>query len=204
MRALAHAWRVVLAATCAACVVTDSSAPSAKTRRAESALAPPSQPAVLYARDGTPVPVGAQPSGDGSVPHTPTVGAESRTFLLELYQQSVDAKEALEREVRALHADVADLRGALAERERELQTERVRAEGLEGERVRLTAENAELAARLVTAQVRRLEAERLLLESKIEALRAQEAAREAAAAAPGASGSSAIPASLPPSAEGAR
>ena len=39
----------------------------------------------------------------------------------------------------------------------------------------LRAENQELAARLTTAQVRRLEAEKLLLQAKIEMQRAREA-----------------------------
>lgn len=197
--------RAVLAlalAACASCIVTDPGPPPGEARRSESAAPPPTQPSVLYARDGTPVPVGAQPVGDGSVPHTPTVGAESRTFLLELYQETVDAKEALEREVRSLHADVSELRTSLAAREAELQAERGRAEGLEAERQRLSGENAELAARLVTAQIRRLEAERLLLESKVEWLRAQESARASSdmpldESAPARSGTSAANQRLP-------
>ena len=49
---------------------------------------------------------------------------------------------------------------------------------LETERTRLEAENLELAGRLTTAQVRRLQAEKLLLEHKIAEQRARVAKAE--------------------------
>jgi hypothetical protein len=171
-----------LAALCAAgCIVAERAPePPAEARLSEAAAGRPAQAAVLYARDGTPVPLAAQPAQDGAGAHLPRPSGESRTYLLELYQETVDAKEALGREVRALHAELDALRQGLAARERELENERAHVESLEAERLRLEEESRELAARLVTAQIRRLEAERLLLEAKIEWLRAQELGRAGA------------------------
>ncbi len=47
-------------------------------------------------------------------------------------------------------------------------------DALEAERARLQEENFDLAGRLVTAQIRRLESEKILLESKIEWQRLEE------------------------------
>jgi hypothetical protein len=89
-------------------------------------------------------------------------------YILELYQQAIDDKEALEVEVEALTAAldkandiIQQSHERLVEVQGLLEEERSRSERLEGE-------GRELASRLTTAQIRRLEAEKLLLEAKLE------------------------------------
>ncbi len=125
---------------------------------------------LLYARDGSPVP--DQPGGsvttaDGT---TRELGSNdgSRPYLLELYQSAVDQKEALELEVTALQREL-DL--AHQERARQENERSVLQASLQEKDAQLTAreqENLELAARLATAQIRRLEAEKILLEATLE------------------------------------
>lgn len=127
---------------------------------------------VLYARDGTPVPASG-PGGAYEIPpdapaHGVQRGEQSRMYLLELYQETVDRKEALELEVRSLTADLRiareELIGVQAEREAARQT----IAELEAVRDRQREELRALAERLVTAQIRRLESDKLLLEAKID------------------------------------
>lgn len=143
--------------------------------------APDSAPA-LYARDGTIVvdPQSANVvAGDRPTPArralTPSDGG--RMYLLELYQNVIEERDGLSREVTSLQADLeqarAELRAAL-----EVQEDlRQRLGALEATNTELVAENLDLAGRLTTAQIRRLQAEKLLLEHRIAAERS---AREAA------------------------
>lgn len=130
----------------------------------------PAEP-VLYARDGSVVnpnaPANAAPSRD-----LPTQ-AGSRMYLLDLYQKAVEEKEALALEVKGMHAALAKEQAQTESVARERDALQAKLQALEDEKQKLTAENADLAARLVTAQIRRLESEKALLESKIDALRAQ-------------------------------
>jgi len=92
---------------------------------------------------------------------------EGRMHIIELYQQVLDERDSLMGEVEALTA-------ALERAQTLLQTTRQTASDLEariaaleeGHRL-LLSENQEIAGRLTTAQIRRLEAEKLLLESRI-------------------------------------
>ncbi len=137
----------------------------------------------LYGRDGTPV--SAQPGGTVALDGRPSRELDgkdgSRMYILELYQQAVNEKEALQLEVQALSA-------ALDQTEAErvsVVTKLMASEAanaalksdLEAERVR----SKDLAERLTTAQIRRLEAEKLLLEAKIEWQRVQDVIRAEAA-----------------------
>jgi hypothetical protein len=175
-----------LAAACAllagACAVApthaDSGAPSVFTHPPEAG-----EP-LLYARDGSVVEPAAQDVAESGTAGRRDVGAESgRMYLLELYQQVIDERDSLSREVYALRADLEAQSGALGQSQ-------ARVIELEGElRVqqaevqRLGAEGQDLAARLTTAQIRRLQAERLLLEHKL-GLQKEREAQAAAAAAP--------------------
>lgn len=125
---------------------------------------------VLYSRDGTPVP--ASPSGVITTTAVPARDLSSRDegtrpYLLELYQASVERNDELQLEVELLTRQ-------LQKSHEEHQAETAHAQELEG-RVQelqarvaeLDAQAVELAARLTTAQIRRLEAEKLLLETTL-------------------------------------
>ena len=133
----------------------------------------------------TPTPEERAPlhSWDGGVVDAPALGTvdtvmepparglepsvEGRMHIIELYQTVLDERDMLRDEVDALRAalarsqdDFERARGSVAEMD-------TRVGALEeGNRV-LAEENRELTSRLATAQVRRLEAEKLLLETQI-------------------------------------
>jgi hypothetical protein len=109
----------------------------------------------------------------GAATHGVEPAESGRLYILELYQQVLDQRDALQQEVAALHADLE-----LAQKEIEGLGGRAtdgesRVGALEQEVASLRAENQDLAGRLTTAQVRRLEAEKLLLQAKIEIQRAR-------------------------------
>lgn len=131
----------------------------------------------LYARDGSVV--GAD---SGSAPEAPaaTQGVADRQlgpseggrmYILELYQKAIDERDALELEVRSVQSELERARAAATKAEGEQSGSAGRIAALEEENRRLLAENVELAARLATAQIRRLQAEKLLLEARIAELR---------------------------------
>ena len=169
----------------ASCLVPPVDAPA---RESISAAPPQSDPwrsgqdrRNLYARDGSPVP--NQPAA--SVTTADGIGRElgqdegSRPYLLELYQQTIEQKEELALEVSALHAALEEA----DHRQLELQTEnegmQMRLSELEQRITTLEEDKLDLAGRLATAQIRRLEAEKLLLETTLEWTQFQ-AARAAA------------------------
>ena len=139
--------------------------------------AKPVPEARLIARDGTIV----SPQQPGTVAVTPRPGKDStreegsRWTLLEQYQSAISAKEELEFEVTALGAalDQSEAEAArLSQVVQELQTQLAsQAQTIAS----LKDESLELAARLTTAQVRRLQSEKLLLEGKLEWARVQAA-----------------------------
>lgn len=150
----------------------------------------------LLARDGSvvadPVPGGV--TRNDVLAHEMQPTATGRMYILELYQQAIDDRDALELEV-------GSLRNALEQRDAANQSLRAKLVETEAdvsskadEIQKLLEENQELAARLATAQIRRLEAERMLLEAKLEWL---EAARTAAEKAEGAAAPATKPAMKP-------
>ncbi|MFN0244916.1 MAG: hypothetical protein ACKVWV_18695 [Planctomycetota bacterium] len=140
----------------------------------------PAEPAesVLYARDGSVVtpnaPATNAPSRDLPTP------AGSRMYLLDLYQKAVEEKEALALEVKGLNAALSKEQAQTESVIRERDALHARLQALDDEKKELATENVDLAARLVTAQIRRLESEKALLEWKIDALRSQAASDDAA------------------------
>lgn len=124
----------------------------------------------LYSRDGSPV--GVQETGTVAVKpevtHAATQTDGSRWTLLEQYQDAIAANEELEFEVSALGEalDIAETQVAtLTATNDEL---RGQMSDYEARIAALESENIELAARLTTAQVRRLQSEKLLLEAKLD------------------------------------
>lgn len=132
---------------------------------------------VLYARDGSVV--AGDPPGSITATGEPTRDiashAGSRMYLLDLYQKAMDEKDALSLEVKGLDATLAREQGQIDALTKERDALSAQLHELQEENQRVTAENADLAARLTTAQIRRLEAEKLLLEARIEWQRAQDA-----------------------------
>lgn len=141
---------------------------------------PPEQATVLYARDGTPVsasgPSGAQePSGPLSARDL-AGGQGGRMYILELYQNVIEERDVLSHEVLALGDELERARQALLsadQRGMELET---RLAAAAEENQRLAAENVDLAGRLTTAQIRRLQAEKILLEQRLAEIGAVSAA----------------------------
>lgn len=166
----------ILAATCllsAACVMTPQGALSPEVMSATPTvtMSEVTTEPILYARDGTPIhasgPFAVEPGEDGPA-HGVQRGEQSRMYLLELYQEAVDAKEALELEVRSMTVDLQLAREEVMAAQTELEQARARIGQLEGEVGAQRNELRELAERLITAQIRRLESDKLLLEAKID------------------------------------
>ncbi len=122
---------------------------------------------VLYARDGSVVQQG-NPSGATNLPRREVQNQEgSRTKILELYERVVEERDQLRLAVSARDSELAQLH-------QQLEREVARANGLESRvasaelaSVGLAGQNLELAARLTTAQIKRLEAEKKWLELSI-------------------------------------
>lgn len=114
-----------------------------------------SQPEAGIQHDASPSTRGLEPSLQG------------RMHILELYQEVLDERDTLQNEVDALRAALARTRDA--EEQMSAESERTRREMQEllAAQAKLQAENRELLARLTTAQIRRLETEKLLLETQI-------------------------------------
>ena len=102
-------------------------------------------------------------------------------YILELYQKAIDERDALELETRSLQSELDGARASLANTDRESAALQAQIAQLSAENKRLLDENVELAARLTTAQIRRLQVEKILLESRLEELRAAQAASQATA-----------------------
>ncbi|MCK6445377.1 MAG: hypothetical protein L6Q99_03210 [Planctomycetes bacterium] len=133
-------------------------------------------PPVLYGRDGKPV--GAAPRSVAA-DSTPTDG---RLTLLELYQTSCQERDALLGELELVRADLDRTQAALLEAQAKIAGYETESADEAAQLEALRAENLELAARLATAHVRRMEAEKRVLELELEALEKAAAAESAAQA----------------------
>ncbi len=133
------------------------------------------RPAPLIGWDGSPIgastPIGAGRSGgpvEVQLPaHDVKPSEGGRMYILELYQAVLEERDALRIELGALDAEVERQRAALEEGQGEIERLEARVAELQAGREALLAENIELAERLLTVQIGRLEAERLLLEIRI-------------------------------------
>jgi len=144
---------------------------------------------VLYGRDGEPVATSdpvqeggllAREAADAAARATGggrAVGVDEggRMYILELYQKVIEERDALTLEVAALRSEVERARQALAGAEVRISELETRCTAADKERDALRSENVELAGRLTTAQIRRLQAEKMLLELRIAQQRALEA-----------------------------
>lgn len=135
----------------------------------------------LYARDGSVV--DASPRGSveprETLSHDLQPSGGGRMYILELYQEVMNERDDLQRELYQVSEENKKKSAALAEAEIRYAQLEEHIGGLEQEKRQLVEENLDLAGRLTTAQIRRLEAERLLLKSRI--LEAQDSVGETAA-----------------------
>jgi hypothetical protein len=115
-----------------------------------------------------------------------------RMHIIELYQKVLDERDALAQEASDLSAAIEESQAALASGEERTAQLELRIQALESDLARSQQETLDLAGRLATAQIRRLEAEKMLLESRIESHRAR------AEAATSRSGPGAKPPATPP------
>jgi hypothetical protein len=192
-----------IGAWCASCQVTDEYPASgalfptlvASTDSQQDAR--PIVEPVLYGRDGRPVGIPPQSESAGvelatGAPAGMQPGESGRMHILELYQRAIEEREQLQGEVQALLRDLEQQRVSTAHEQRRASELEAKLAALELERARVVEENIDLAGRLTTAQIRRLQAEKLLLEHKLGALEV----RPEAAGTAGATGSAAS--QLPP------
>ena len=131
-----------------------------------------SPPAVLWARDGSPVDDGRGPVEDAHAMPEPTTtpgpsapnardvkSEDGRLYLLELYQSAVDERDDLILEVGRQEEIILDLRSLHATLETEFSEMQARLQTLEQEKMAAEEQSFELANRLTTAQIGRLQAE---------------------------------------------
>lgn len=149
---------------------------------------------VLYGRDGSPVgaavPQGG-PGGIGQAPgpvqisegplnHGPEIDETqgSRVVMLDLYQQAVKDRERLMEEVAWAQDELDKAYGIIQAHEANAEDHASQLEEASAANAQLESQVFELAERLATAQLRRLEAEKLLLEKTLEQTRAQQEANQ--------------------------
>jgi len=130
----------------------------------------------LYARDGSVVSTGAQPGREPEPRREIGQGEGSRVYLLELYQKSMDEKNALAIDVENLRAALDEERRLAAVTGAELEKARNDLVQVTKERDELRAQAFDLAARVTTSQIARLEAEKAWLELKIDVQKREEEA----------------------------
>ena len=106
----------------------------------------------------------------------------SRMFLLERYQGVVDERDAMGREIMGLNAMIDAMGGQITALEADLGMANTTCADRQAEISRLMAENTTLAERLTTAQIARLEAERILLEESIQRIQVEALVKGAAPA----------------------
>ncbi len=167
----------------AACKVTDEYPSSGTLFPALPASPVPGSPkpetqdagSVMYGRDGKPVGAPSNPNPGGvelGSAASPSLlpGENGRMHILELYQKVIEERDALVMEVSELLRQVEQGRLDLAAEKRRATELESKLAVLEADRARTLDENLELAGRLTTAQIRRLQAEKLLLEHKLQTL----------------------------------
>jgi hypothetical protein len=164
---------LVLAALAASCMTLPPEEPAPRGGHTEETTPARAEPAVLYARDGTPVSsAGPVPPG-GEIDSRQLGEGGGRMYILELYQSVIEERDSLSAEVAALTTELERMRQTLLEADARITELEGEVESLTIERQQLIDDNMELAARLTTAQIRRLQTEKILLEKTLSELRAE-------------------------------
>ncbi len=134
---------------------------------------------VLYGRDGSPV--GSASGGQagqphlqgptvtetGNMPHRPAEAGGSRPVLLELYQEAVAARDNLSLELEMTRVALRETEDRLMGMEIQLTTEMQNGQAAQDKLAKAEEQMYEMGRRLAVAQMRRLEAEKLLLEKTL-------------------------------------
>jgi chromosome segregation ATPase len=157
------------------CGTTPSNAPNPAAT--SSSVSPKTNPGegTLYARDGSVVNAANQPTRPDQEPRRELGSQEgSRVYLLELYQKAMDEKNALALEVESLRATLDDERKTATTTTTEEEQLKTSLAQVTQERDALKAQALELAARVTSAQIARLEAEKSLLQMQIDAVQKDE------------------------------
>jgi predicted nuclease with TOPRIM domain len=138
----------------------------------------PSTGETLYGWDGAPIGNPVQSAEPGRVQVTerglshaldgPDLSGGSRLVLLELYQQTVEEREEFALRVEAQDAALEEADRRYQDLERHFVELQGGYEALRSEKAQVEQECRELGARLTTAQIRRLQAEKAWLESAID------------------------------------
>lgn len=159
---------LLLSALCACGTTPPAASPTGPT---SSSVSPKTNPGegTLYARDGSVVNAGSQPTRADQEPRR-ELGAQegSRVYLLELYQKAMDEKNALALEVESLRATLDDERKTATATTTEEDQLKASLAQVTQERDALKAQALDLAARVTSAQIARLEAEKALLQMQID------------------------------------
>ncbi|MEL6428763.1 MAG: hypothetical protein AAFU73_00400 [Planctomycetota bacterium] len=137
-----------------------------------SGTAPGAPAPTLYGRDGSPVAAAAP----GAVvttqkPIGPGVASDpggSRSLMLDKYAEAVEQRDELRKENEGLQAALELAEGRARELDGQLGALQTAFDALGHEKKNGDAKVVDLAARLATAQIARLEAERALLEATLE------------------------------------
>lgn len=125
----------------------------------------------LYGWDGSPVgEAGPQAAPPELTPQDRALekSGGSRLVLLELYNQAVEERDGYQLEVEEQNRALEEMRTRHDDLERRFEELSAAFDALEQSKTLLAKENEELAARLATAQIRRLETEKAWLESTLE------------------------------------
>ncbi|MFT5057402.1 MAG: hypothetical protein ACI89E_000166 [Planctomycetota bacterium] len=175
-------WLLALPLLATACATAPpmGSVPVHPTAGWETGLGQPG--AVLYGRDGSPVgSAGGANSAmarqnalqapivtdAGNMPHRPADAGGSRPVLLELFQEAIAERDNLGLELEMTREALRETEDRLMEMEIQLTLELKAGQAAKESFEKSEAQTYEMGRRLAVAQMRRLEAEKLLLEKTL-------------------------------------
>lgn len=135
--------------------------------------------AVLYGRDGSPVGSAGGPQAGqarvqgpkvtetGDMPHRPAEAGGTRPVLLELFQEAVAERDNLSLELEMTRVALRETEDRLMGMEDQLMDEMQASQAAKVSLDKAEEQTYEMGRRLAVAQMRRLEAEKLLLEKTL-------------------------------------
>ncbi|MBL4770103.1 MAG: hypothetical protein JKY61_02900 [Planctomycetes bacterium] len=110
---------------------------------------------------------GATITGTDQMPHRPADTGGSRPVLLELFQDAVAERDNLSLELEMTRIALRETEDRLMEMENQLTLEIQASQAATASHQKSEAQTYEMGRRLAVAQMRRLEAEKLLLEKTL-------------------------------------
>lgn len=112
-------------------------------------------------------PPGGMRVADEGEPRSLEPSPSGRMYIIELYQDLLDERDSLRQEVESLNESLLMAQGRIGSTNSSALEIQQNLRALEEELRMVKEENADLVARLTTAQIRRLEAEKMLLEAQV-------------------------------------